>query len=479
MGQKAEATRSTKRSPYTLEDVKSHLAGRAGLGVTPIRDDGTCGFGAIDVDIYPLDLKRLVSAVQNRGLPLVVCRTKSGGAHLYLFCHEGVTAKLVRERLSEWARSLGYPKSEIFPKQDTLENDEHCGCWINLPYFGGDKTNRYAVTSDGSAADLEDFIERAEQLRVTQEQLEVAEIVPVETSDDLEEAPPCLVTLAADGFPEGSRNNSLFNLAIYCKKRYGDDFARYVHDLNNDLMHPPLSSAEVTTICKSVAKRSYGYKCKDQPICTVCDRKTCLTRDYGVGAGGGVEDAGINFGSLTKVLTKPVVWLWSVNGEEVELTTAQLINQKQFQHQIVEFLSILPSEIKAAKWRDLIKAKMSEATEIEPPSDATSDGQLWEYLDKFCTGRIKGKSLDEILLGKPFTEGGRSYFRSGDFIQYLVQHRFPGRADERFLYVTLRLRGLEHHHTTVKGKPTSYWSVPAFEEQKKDHEVPRDGGGPM
>src|SRR5690349_7121906 len=71
-----------------------HLHGKQGLGVVPIRNDSKCKFAAIDIDEYPLDLVSLNRNIRDNDLPLTVCRTKSGGAHLYLFLQDWTPAKI-------------------------------------------------------------------------------------------------------------------------------------------------------------------------------------------------------------------------------------------------------------------------------------------------------------------------------------------------------------------------------------------------
>ncbi len=79
--------------------------------------------GAIDIDQYDdFDLVALEAQLDLLSLPLVPVRSKSGGWHLYLLCREAVSAELVRETLKEWAKTLGYPKAEVFPKQTTLSS---------------------------------------------------------------------------------------------------------------------------------------------------------------------------------------------------------------------------------------------------------------------------------------------------------------------------------------------------------------------
>jgi hypothetical protein len=157
------ATTQSDRS-LALADYETHLAGERGLGICPLRDDGTCSFGAIDIDVYPLDPKDVREDSQHYGLPLVLCRTKSGGLHCYVFFKEPVPAKLLRRKLSKWAAALGYPKAEVFPKQDAIDTVEF-GSWINLPYAGGERSLRYAYGYDG-ALTPDEFLDFAESKRI-------------------------------------------------------------------------------------------------------------------------------------------------------------------------------------------------------------------------------------------------------------------------------------------------------------------------
>ena len=108
----------TVRENVTLQHWKDHLAGVKGLGIIPINDNSKVKFGAIDVDEYAeLDLKELSKKLEDLKLPLIPCRSKSGGVHLYLFCKEWVSAQLVKTKLEELSAALGFGGCEVFPKQ--------------------------------------------------------------------------------------------------------------------------------------------------------------------------------------------------------------------------------------------------------------------------------------------------------------------------------------------------------------------------
>ena len=466
---KKQGNALTVNEPATVELWQKHLNGQYGLGVFPLNDVGECKWAAIDIDIYNLNFTKLEKDLENIKLPLVVCKTKSGGAHVYLFLKEFTDAKLVRTKMMEVAVHLGYSGVEIFPKQVRLASKKDFGNWLNMPYFNSDKPTRHAV-KHGVALDLENFVKLVDQSLVSEDDLKS---VLLDKDPALDQGPPCLQSLSKMGYPEGTRNQGLFNLAVYIRKRYGeDDLAHHLDDMNNKFMHPPLGHKEVATVAKTVMKKEYSYRCNDQPICDFCNRQICLGRKYGVG--GGSDDVGVEIVGIIKVLTEPPTWIVDINGSRIEMDTDTLLNQRRFQKVVLEELTILTSLIKPQKWSNLMKDKCENAEEQEAPSDAGSKGQLVNFLEDFCTGYAQAQTRDEMILGKPWTdeENNRTYFRSADFQKFLQQQRFLG-FDGRRLWNALRNLGAEHHQFFEKGKNIQCWSIPKFSEQTEDFQVPK------
>lgn len=108
---------ATLVGPATKELWQAHLRGEISLGIIPIRSDGTSYWGCIDVDDYTVNLAALVAKIERLKLPLVVCRSKSGGGHVFLFLAEPQPARAVQEVLRNLADELGLSGCEIFPKQ--------------------------------------------------------------------------------------------------------------------------------------------------------------------------------------------------------------------------------------------------------------------------------------------------------------------------------------------------------------------------
>ena len=100
---KTQANYKIVHEPLTVELVQNHLDGKLGVGSIPIDERSQCSFGALDIDDYNLDLTALLAKVKRFKLPLIMCRSKSGGAHLFLFLSEKP-----RKFAIDWLNSLPF-----------------------------------------------------------------------------------------------------------------------------------------------------------------------------------------------------------------------------------------------------------------------------------------------------------------------------------------------------------------------------------
>ena len=314
-----------------------HLTGRQSVGIVAIDETNSCVWGAIDVDEYQLDLKDLAIKIAKQDLPLVLCRSKSGGAHIYIFLSEPVTAATLQRKLRQIAASIGYGQTEIFPKQTKLLLDRgDRGSTLNMPYFGGENSTRYAYGKEGQALTPREFLDYAQTIELKPKELDKLEASPLtESVEWLDQAPPCLQHLIVQGFPKGTRNSGLFNLGVFLRKKFPDDWEKRLEEVNIQYMQPPLGAQEVLTIGKQVQRKDYFYKCNDQPIASHCNSPLCRTRKFGIGANGGTP----LFSNLTKQDSDPPIWFLDVEGGRLELETDDLLNQNRFQRKCMDALN--------------------------------------------------------------------------------------------------------------------------------------------
>lgn len=461
----------TLQEPVTDELWEQHLNGQQGLGVVPIMDNGCCWFGVIDIDVYDLDLIDLERKSRELDLPLILLRSKSGGAQMYVFFKEPTSASLIRQSLDSWATQLGHPGVEIFPKQEELAGKEDVGNWINMPYFKAEDTERYAIINGKEYKDPIKFLNYAEKHRITQEQLEkIAE----QSTSTSEGAPPCLVTLFQTGFPEGSFNNALFNCAVYAQKRWPDDWEDKVLDFNEQ--HFRGNPKEIKNIIRSIGRKGYFYQCDQPPIVDVCNKKACAKARYGV-AEAGPDSPGVVVESLSKILSDPPIWILQIEGRRIRMDTDELQQQSKFAKRCIEALNKFPAPIKPNKWQRFVSNLLAEAREIEAPPEAGIQGQFLHYLEQFCVTKAAANTRDELLIGKPWhnEENGRTYFRLQDLMTYLDQQRFKElRLNQVAAILRSEVEDIDHHEYSLKGRFTNCWSLPSFNKQTEEFEVPRD-----
>jgi hypothetical protein len=458
--QEIRATAKTKREKVNVSLWENHLSGVTPLGIIPIRDNDTCLWGCIDVDQYGLQHSDIVKRINKEDLPLVVCRSKSGGAHLYLFLQQPIGAGILMARLNEIAALLGYGGSEVFPKQQKVASDRgDLGSWLNMPYFQGDETNRYGVKDNGLAMSIEEFLDTAEAKRVPPDFLRQERQRKPETDPEFGDGPPCLQHLASDGFPEGVRNKGLFALGVFAKKKFGARWASILEDWNRRFFEPPLPSSEVADIIRGLEKKEYNYTCKEQPLCAHCNSGLCRSRRFGVG---GNDDFPIISG-LSKLDTDPPIWFLDVDGERIELTTDELCNYAAFHKVCVERLNkFYRISMKRETWGSIVAEQMQNLVKIEAPEEVSVFGQFSELLETFLTDKHKAESKEEVMLGKPFLDldEGRYYFRLRDLEKFLESSGF--KIYKRAMLTTrIKSLGGGGQFFNLKGKGVNTWWVPA------------------
>lgn len=468
---KREGSAYTRHAPVTEELWARHLNGEMGIGIVPIREDNTCLFGAIDVDVYSgMDHQELAMKCSRLRLPLVVCRSKSAGAHLYGFATIPIDAIKMQSKMREIASILGFGNSEIYPKQTRLLVKEgDVGQWINMPYFNGVRGMRYAVDVEGNAMSPENFLDYVEMIRKDPSWFDE----PIVLSQEFPDGPPCLQVLANLGYPKGTRNDGLYNIGVYLKKSDPDNWENQLDVLNHKFMLPPLSLPEVQGVAKSLKRKDYNYTCTKQPICQHCNAALCRARKFGVGGGQGRFPS---LGGLTKLDTKPPMWFWTVDGVRMELTTADMQDPRAFQRRCMDYINQMPPTPSGPTWQAAVQHAMDSVTVVEAPDDASPEGQFWEMVESFCTGRGQAMTKEEIVLGRPFTEGGRTYFRLIDLVTFLQIHKF---VEFRTVKISslLNEHGSDHHVDNFKGRTVNYWSIPSFAAQNRPFDLPDTSNG--
>lgn len=419
VGDKAKGKATTISEAVTVEDYARHLNGEVGLGIVPVRDDGTCVFGAIDIDQYVgIDHIALVKKAAEKSEPVMVCRSKSGGAHVYVFVAEpGVQAPILIDYLKKLRGSLSIDirkAREIFPKQKAQSGG--IGNWINLPYFG--ETPRKAIKEDGTEYTLEEFLESAK--RVDGKLLSFA--AEKEEFLNHSELPPCLERLIAEGIPAGMRNEAGYNFAVFASKKFHMDQVKVrtmVNHLNNIACKPPLPQVELNTIIDSVLTHEYNYKCDQSPILEVCNKQLCATRLYGPHAStrpGGIPE-------IEKIETRgdqndeTVFYVkLATSPKLVACNSRTLMDYEAFKRAVLDRTHTMLPVVKQRDWDAYITVRytaLSASMRVAP--ERTKEGVIITVVEDWIK-QSASKDAKFFAIGRPFIEAQNIYLSLGELM---------------------------------------------------------------
>jgi len=279
---------AVKRTSITREDVEQHLAGEhpdGGIGIFPLRADGTVLWAAIDLDEPDFELAQELQ----RLLPgqTWIEKSRSGNAHIWAFFTEPIPAWIPRGLMKMALQSHGRDDVEVFPKQDRLP-EGLLGNYINLPFYGD---TRPMLSWDGPHAHtgggvgpwtwgLESWIDRAEASKtdpdVWRRRATSLGIKPPEeregpsaefgTMPNLHRCASHIIANAEENpVSRGGRHVVFFNLAkMLLNWREIDDAEamEYLREVN-ELADPPLSDTEL--------QRIFGNVQRGQFVSTGCD----------------------------------------------------------------------------------------------------------------------------------------------------------------------------------------------------------------
>lgn len=417
-GEKAKGESFTRTEPVTRELYQRHCYGDYSLGIVPIDQNNNVRFVAIDIDVYPCDPRYYAAFVDRYKLPLTIFRSKSGGAHAYCFFSADTPAARALDLLHVLRHLLRIPSNaETFPKQRRLTAKQK-GNWINLPYFGGELSERYAYNPSGERMTFETAMNWCYNRRTTLKGLEAClESLPFSN------APPCLQSIFMNSevsVNNKNRNIFLFNAAVYLKSRFKDEFSEKLIEINDELDKPLNVSELENTVIASHSRGSYTYQCEDSFLHEHCLKELCKGRDYGKGCG---TISNFSFEKLTQVKSMPPYYKWLVNGVEmVFFSETELRNQDKFMDFCVRHLHRLPNKLKQDAWTEILNSALADI-EVEEVSteDDLSSVSLWaSYLREFLTERQMAQRPSQITMGQVYKSGDKYYFRVEDFYNFLT-----------------------------------------------------------
>tara|TARA_R110000737_G_scaffold331221_1_gene347346 strand:+ start:240 stop:1898 length:1659 start_codon:yes stop_codon:yes gene_type:complete len=456
---KQNGTSRVERLPVTKELWENHLKGiGSSLGIMPVKEDSTCKWGVIDVDIYSYDYESLLKKTRQLNLPLILCRSKSGGAHLFLFITKFIPAEEVQFVLKKFAAQLGLADKldRIYPMQTKFITGG-TGSWLNLPYFNHEEGYRYAWKDNFEAATLEEFFEIHK--KYAQENLDVFLKDEPKKEKEIKEPQmlPCIKNCLKDQkcIPNGIRNEFAFQAALFYNKSALNftkitgkkkDTGILLREFNNEHIKPSLEEKEISKIIESLEKNEYKYKCKVPGIKKYCDASACKRNVFGITPEEAVDiiQAEETLGQIFEYSSVPPKYYMYVKVKKgktkledvrVEFKGSDLMDKKIFISKLQDFGYFPPRALERMKiedFKDVMEERIDKKTTEEATEEATVDHDFRSLMYNFLETTTVSIEKIHLLHGTCYydLEEKNMHFRLVDLKKYLSGERISMSASE-------------------------------------------------
>ncbi|RUM18552.1 hypothetical protein EFD56_13875 [Rhizobium phaseoli] len=400
--------------PPTPELWEQHLAGTRPLGISPLREDGMCRWGVVDIDVYGggLDHGALAGKIRRAELPLVLTRSKSGGAHLWLFATQWLAQTTMNAALVAMADRLGHAEAETYPPATGVGN------WINMPAWAG--TERCGVKAGGLDMTVAEFIAVAEENRQPPQAIAALAASRKATAD--KEA--ASATTSARVLRKLTERAAEIAGMIDGRKRALHDtaflFGKYVLKGRID---------EATVVGRLVAA---GVEARlEHHIAESHVRNGLEARLRKRGQDDDDADDDGRFPEIEKIVIitghdEPMWRVTVADYGDITLPSREVWKNDLFNLRCAERLRVGFKRLSVNAWADRLNVALRVAESEAAPRDESPEYVFRMALQDFCFDRHMADVLEEIVLGKPYhdDDNDKIWFRFGDLYARLCMH--PG-----------------------------------------------------
>jgi len=266
------------------------------------------------------------------------------------------------------------------------------------------------------------------------------------------------------------------------KKKFGENYEEEVHKFHHKYFDDPLRPKEIEKIIKQADKKDWGYKCKDQPMCSFCNKSKCRIRKYGVGDNNVITDIGnvIQYGD-----NEDTIYHVTLNQEKtIVCTVEELYDQHKFRKKCLVKLGSMPSMMKREDWDYYITDIVSKSIKVQSEFEMTPEGEFRNILTRYISNQANAMDIDDILNGQCFVddEEKKVYFRLDQLQEYMRNRRYVALTSNQ-MGIFLRNLGGDYSKRKLNGKQAQLvWWVPQdkfttkqevqIEKEKEEEVVP-------
>ena len=332
--------------------------------------------------------------------------------------------------------------------------------------------SRYGLDQEGNAMSLEEFLSHYDNFVV-------GALKSIKTdfkNEVIKDGPPCLQILTEQGVADGSRNNALFNVGVYYRKADPDNYKELVEEYNRNYITPPLKSDEVLIVIKQISQSDnngapkYMYRCSQPPIESLCNKRLCKKRKFGIGSEGDRDHP--VYSDLKVYKSDPPRYFLNVDDRRIEIAnTEDLMTHKKIIQACLEQLNKGIMNMSSAEWNQTYSELFESISIDHPPEEVTKKGEFKELLEEFCLHQGEALTIADIFLGKSYTEEGFTYFALKDLMDHLKRNDFK----ESRPWVTMRLKeeyDADNTIRSVKNTRMRLWRIKELTVEDIELEVP-------
>ena len=471
---KVEGKSFIEKKPVTKELWQNHLNGTGpNLGVFPLTREGTCKWGAIDIDVNNFDYEDLLNRIRKQKLPLIMFRSKSGRAHVYMFMKDFTPAQEVQLVMNKFAAKLGLGDmlDRIYPMQTSLSKNDF-GSWLNMPYYNQEETSTCAYKDNFDGATIEEFFEMYDKYVQTDLSQHLVEEVKQNIKKPKEKTLedfllPCTkncLKLNNNKIPDENRNDYLLHMYTWSMRavekgvkkipEYSKmDAETLLKYFNQEYMARPVEEKEIqNTVLKSKDKE-YKYLCKKPTIKKYCDSSACTRHVCGITPldAEKLVKATQALGKITKYLSEPPIFFESVdvkneNGSgykriRIEMQGEDIINKQKWLNKLANqgcFPHISLHEQKSSDFLvmqyERIENCLHEAADEEASEDFEFKSIIYAFVNKMTVSYNKEDLLKNACYVNKDTH--ELDFKLPNLMEYLKSNHIKIPANQ----LTLKLK---------------------------------------
>jgi hypothetical protein len=227
--------------------------------------------------------------------------------------------------------------------------------------------------------------------------------------ESFKHGPPCLAYIARETSAD-FQHNYLFNVAIFFKRKYPENWDTALGWVNYHVLRPAGNSEKLTALIKDFKNRDYEYRCKDEPICSHCLADNCRRQPFGVGQGKGGTDK-LELG-MTIMNRNPRIFIVNIGENRVKFGADELLKVHKYREKCMAYSESFPDVVKQSEWDGIVRRAVEEANRVEPPDILQSYVNEIELLELFFS----------IFVPTGVRQGGQEYLNGkiGDEVRVNV-----------------------------------------------------------